>query len=559
MTNPYRVTGGSFQWAYPTPLLSDIEFDIDGSMVLGFLDRSAIVAGSNNYGPTGTQSYSGLACGDILKAYYSNGTYILENAAKAGPFTGASPTNNQGPGFGEFYDDNFIFTFNGGAEALDHAEIAFGALALRPGSNEVVATAFDPRGFDTPAGFWPNPFDVGGVIHSNNTTGAKNSGYGIYQGGLSDGLFGKSVGLGDIELACATPTYLQIGNYVWLDTDKDGVQDACETPMNGVKVSLYKDVAGVLTKIASTTTGANGEYYFSDNTAAGVTWTGTGIDVSLLPTQAYKVVFGETQYSTGKLTLSGTNYVLTQKDAITNTGNDQNDSDATEMSISGTMYPSISATTGAIGSVNHTLDVGFSSCPTISTPSTTQTICVGTSGADITVNTDQNAANSIKFVKFSTDQSPTNGSETATELNNIYAGTAIGTSVTPTGASSPYTATYTWNSTDFPNVGTTPLTYYVYAILASGGSCQPVQEIKVVVNPLPTFAVESTNVNCYGAADGTLTIKSVTGTSPFQYSKDDGATFDVAIPATTKLYNNLTPAPYKPAVKDANGCVKKCN
>ena len=45
------------------------------------------------------------AGGDLLRAFYSNGTYILENNAKAGPVTGYAPNNNQGPGFGEFYHD----------------------------------------------------------------------------------------------------------------------------------------------------------------------------------------------------------------------------------------------------------------------------------------------------------------------------------------------------------------------------------------------------------------------------------------------------------------------
>ncbi len=353
MTNPYRTIGSTRQWAYPTPLLSDIEFDIDGSMVLGFLDRSAILAGAENYGPTGTQSYSGLACGDILKAYYSNGTYILENAAKAGPSTGASPSNNQGPGFGEFYDDNFIFTYNGGAPSLDHSEIAYGALALRPGSNEVVSTVFDPLGFEIPAGFWPNPFSVGGIIHSNNTTGVRNSGYGIYQGQMAEGLFGKSVGLGDIELACNTPTYLEVGNYVWLDVDKDGVQDACEKSLSGVNVSLYKGA----TKIASTITGTNGEYYFSSKSKIGTgTWDGTGVDTTLLAATAYKLVFGETQMSGTNLNIAGLGqFTVTTKDATTNTGNDQNDSDADL--VSGVFC--INLMTGAIGSVNHTLDAGF--------------------------------------------------------------------------------------------------------------------------------------------------------------------------------------------------------
>ncbi len=51
----------------------------------------------------------------------------------------------------------------------------------------------------------------------------------------------------------------RIGNYVWLDTDTDGIQDAGETGFEGVGVSLYNSEGGWL---ASTTTDGNGWYQF---------------------------------------------------------------------------------------------------------------------------------------------------------------------------------------------------------------------------------------------------------------------------------------------------------
>ena len=103
--------------AYPVPMLCDIEFDIDGSMVLGFGDRTAYQTGFNDYAPTGAGPlFQGFAGGDILRVFAKNGTYVLENNAKAGPTTGNGPNNNQGPGFGEFYNE----IGNGGG----HSEIA---------------------------------------------------------------------------------------------------------------------------------------------------------------------------------------------------------------------------------------------------------------------------------------------------------------------------------------------------------------------------------------------------------------------------------------------------
>ena len=155
-------------------------------------------------------------------------------------------------------------------------------------------------------------------------------------------------------------------------------------------------------------------------------------------------------------------------------------------------------------------------CPTITNPSPTQTLCVGASGSNITVNTSYNTTNGIRFVKFTSDQSSTNGSETAIELANIYAGTAI-VSVTPTGASNPYTATYTWNSADFPNTTSSPITYYVYAILNPdlGVGCRPVQEIQITVNPTPSVTDPADQTICAGASTTVVTFggSAVAGTT----------------------------------------------
>jgi hypothetical protein len=52
-----------------------------------------------------------------------------------------------------------------------------------------------------------------------------------------------------------------LGDYVWLDANKDGVQDATESGIPGVTVTLY-DAAGVA--LSSTITDQNGKYFFSN-------------------------------------------------------------------------------------------------------------------------------------------------------------------------------------------------------------------------------------------------------------------------------------------------------
>ncbi|GAB4050023.1 SdrD B-like domain-containing protein [Spirosoma litoris] len=347
MTTVVRDINGVKGFTYPMPILSDIEFDIDGSLVLGFADRASLMAGSANYSPLGNTSplYSVTSGGDILRAYSSNNAFILENAAKAGPEIGSSPTNNQGPGFGEFYNENLIA--EGG---LQHAETALGGLALRPGSGEVVSTSIDP--VDNVPDY--GSYDMGGVIKFNNTTGLKASTYGVYQGGIGTGLLGKAAGLGDIEIACDVPTYLEIGNRVWRDDNTDGVQDACEPPLAGVTVSLYQN--GTL--VATTSTNADGEYYFN-NSPISSTLAGTVSNTAIQPNIAYQIVFGKTQFDGNQLALSGNSYVLTKANSSTTNANDMNDSDALVTTVDGSAAPVISLTTGASGTVNHTYDAGF--------------------------------------------------------------------------------------------------------------------------------------------------------------------------------------------------------
>ncbi|MBL7815793.1 MAG: hypothetical protein JNL70_12335 [Saprospiraceae bacterium] len=433
--NTYTATtrdlGGRFGWVYPMPILSDIEFDIDGSMIIGFTDRAGFIGGNWNYRPVGNSLlYSNTVGGDILRAYYSSGSYVLENAAKTGTSTGYGVTNQQGPGFGEFYDENLVWSYNGDVPKLAHAETSLGGLGIRPGSGEIMSTAIDPVNYNIPADWSSHPFDAGGVITSNNSTGAKNNSYVVYQGQLNNGLFGKTAGLGDIELGCATPQYLQIGNYVWQDSNKDGVQDPCEPPLSNVTVTLWKGG----TQIASTTTNSSGEYYFSDKNASGATWTGTGADTILLPTTAYEVRIDTSNQSTFiKL-------ALTTANSTANNGNDQNDNDA----VTTGKYKVISFTTGAVGSVNHTYDFGFYPFCDTTLVVTNATIC---NGATVDLFT---LASGVK----GTLSYSTNGT-TWTALTNL-------TNVTPS----------------------VTTTYYIKDTLVSG--CFDIDTLVITVNPTPT-------------------------------------------------------------------------
>ncbi|MBL7787206.1 MAG: hypothetical protein JNM36_14970, partial [Chitinophagales bacterium] len=326
--NDIQVSLSGYELIYGQPILSDIEVDLDGSLILGFSDRSALQTGWKNYSPFNgdTKTYSNFAAGDILRAAYKNGTYVLENNAYVAGLTGSSPNNNQGPGFGEFYNDDFYI-----GSDLWHSEIAMGALALKPGSGQSIFTTVDPL---------YHIYDSGGFRYISNLTGLSpaddDKGALLYiNSGSTASTFGKSVGLGDLELACSLVSFLEIGNYVWIDTDADGVQDPGESGIPNVQVRLY-DQSGLL--VGLTTTDANGEYYFNqtnvDNNGVNATTGAATVGYTgLAPNTQYFIVLGQSGTNTFNATndvlnYNGNEYALTNVNTGEGSVPDQNDSDA---------------------------------------------------------------------------------------------------------------------------------------------------------------------------------------------------------------------------------------
>lgn len=315
------LPGGTIFVTYPQPILSDIEFDTDGSMVLAVLDRSGHMFGRANYPPTGTTTLvNPPSGGDLIRACVtgSNVWTLEDNGACPGGSTTSGANNSQGPGGGEYYYQDNISVSNIDA----HREIVVGGAVSLPGKDEVAVTGFDPFEFET-----------GGIIWMSHSTGARTQGYEVFSS-IASGTFGKAAGLGDLEALCS-PAPLEIGNRVWIDTNQNGIQDAGENPVANVTVSLY-DSTGT-TKLASTTTDSEGHYYF----------TSTG---SLESNTSYVIKLdNSSNFEVGGV-LAG--YILTTADQ----GTDINDSDAALQDS----IPSISITTSEIGINNHSFDFGFS-------------------------------------------------------------------------------------------------------------------------------------------------------------------------------------------------------
>ena len=323
---PTSIQAYNLEVIYPQPIFSDIDFDAQGNMILSFIDRFGHQTGFNNYYRPGSQTrYSGNTGGDLYIAYNDNGTFVFEQNGNL--VDGSGTVIRAGCGTGG----------TGGVEFFCqedwqnvHRETALGASAVHRGRGHLVTSVYDPFDAFSGGAWWANL--------SSGQPFARNQ---LYSGAGFG--FGKAAGLGEPSLLCGIAP-IQIGNYVWQDDDKDGLQDPSEPPLSGVTVQLI-DASG--TVVATTTTDANGQYLFSSNSTPAIT----------AFTDYYIVIPNPVIGS------SGSNLTLT--DANT-TGSDINDSDATIIT-SGVPsnvqnLPAIAITTGNYGENNHSYDFGFSNC-----------------------------------------------------------------------------------------------------------------------------------------------------------------------------------------------------
>ncbi len=499
---------------YPTPLLSDIEFADNGDMILGFLDRTGLQFGNGNYGPIETTQRSLYSGGDILKACLSGGTWSIESTASGCSSPGGLAINtydNDGydVGFdfldkqGEFYEGDFFhgdgnWDGTGLSYFPGHPEIATGGLAVVPGTGEVMTTSYDPV---TGA----NNFGTGGVIVLSNTTGQRTrNGFQLYDD-VPEVNAGKGIGLGDLEALCSNPP-IQIGNYVWYDPDKDGIQDACEMGIAGVNVSLYQADG---TFVATTTTSADGFYYFTDYEEHGI-----GYD-TLSPDSMYFVVVGEGgQFSTSNnmLSIGGNNYELTAQNTGQGANPDINDSDAYLIntgSLPFNGFPVDTITIGGLGFVDHTLDFGFMpprTCFSIDSLVADRVICAGQMVDTLAVTTTYSDTNSIAFVWFTDAQ---------TDSSTIY---SAGTGLDTIAISAASDTVAIFDIATFTNTGSVADTFYVYAIvlpIPSEADCRPYEEIKIIAHPSSIDVSGNPISTCEGT---TLSLTaSGTGTAPLSY------------------------------------------
>lgn len=335
---------------YPTPQLSDIEFSDRGDMVLSFTDRTGNQYGWYNYrylSPvlSGTNALIlPVSGGDILMAGLNCGTgvYTLENLGSYNSDgiikTSTGAAVGEGPGGDEFFDQDNI--------PCCHNETHGGSVAVLRGDDKVITTVMDPT-----------TIREGGSVKYSFSNGVKSSAYRLFysvDNSLTTGTFGKSNGLGDIELSGVEPP-LELGNRVWADTDGDGIQDPGEPALPNITVQIYDGV----TLIGTDVTDGNGNYYFDTTNIADGNQSVGGAQKGIQPNRTYTIIIGSADWSgnAGVNDLAG--YVLTNTNTGGGSNPDLNDNDASILS----MVPTITYTTGNWGENNHTLDFGFTFAP----------------------------------------------------------------------------------------------------------------------------------------------------------------------------------------------------
>lgn len=354
-TETFLCDNGDDLVFYPQPWAFDIAFDEEGYIILNIADRFGDQTGfdytsTNNTCTTG--NFDGVASGDVLiLAKDNNGNYTVESNGSVGNRTSASGvSNNQGLDGGEFFAGE---QYVPGQTSPNHAEIALGQSSLLKGRGEVILSAFDPG-----LRIANDNVNAGGVIWLDTEDGSRTRSYELYENGDTQ-TFGKAAGIGDIELVCALPP-LEIGNYVWCDDNRNGIQDACEPGVDGVVVQLY-DAGGTL--VGLTLTASGGQYYF--NTAnvdtTGINADGTPMNSFTGPSTSasYTIVFGEGQFSAGLFAIGTEAYGITTSPDVNANANDNVDSDVDPNNLNTDGLPFIALTTAPTACANHTYDMGL--------------------------------------------------------------------------------------------------------------------------------------------------------------------------------------------------------
>jgi protocatechuate 3,4-dioxygenase beta subunit len=348
---------------FPQPMLSDIEFD-GNDLILGVRDRygDQIPGEGRPTSPTSGSNGTGAnpwprGLGDVLRVCSVSGSFVMEGNGVSGCNSGTAGSGYSAEWFAQDQASDWWKEQSAGGIAV---------LASKPG---VLSTAYDPRSFTAGGAEVGGVYDENGIVNLSKTDSTDGSAHigatRIYaDNGNAARSWGKANGLGDLEALCdAAP--LEVGNRVWEDLDRDGIQDPGEPGLDGVAVRLYAASDTSFTTILGTAiTSGGGQYYFTtettranvsatDNIGGGLTFR-NGFVVRLDRASDYTSALDDLELTTSNAVLGVEGYTG-QSDFI--------DSDPTAGSgaIGSAWFPAITISADATnpGENDHTLDFGF--------------------------------------------------------------------------------------------------------------------------------------------------------------------------------------------------------
>ncbi|MFF1647515.1 SdrD B-like domain-containing protein [Streptomyces sp. NPDC058240] len=292
--------------AQPEPELGEIDFEADGSMLLAFRDRFADRAPA---APTPTSAASALSGGDLNKACLAGELYVMDTNNGCG----LSPRGTR------FFDTSRMGS---------HHNASFAGMALSKVEDTIATAGFDPNS---------TAFGYGTAFVKRDGKQDPNSGLRLNPPGTI-APFGKGASMGDLEVLCDQAP-LQIGNRVWYDPERKGIQKPGQRPVVGATVNLY-DESGKLVGTAETT--ARGEYYFDDSNVTG----------GLRPRTKYTIRLDKpADYAKGGPLHQ---WVPTEADV-----GDNHFIDSKGIVPRDARFPERALTTGGPGENDHTYDFGF--------------------------------------------------------------------------------------------------------------------------------------------------------------------------------------------------------
>ena len=316
--------------------LTDLDFTDEGNMLISLSDRVGHRFCSNDARIDGQNP-------DLLVVYKnidgdwqleSNGSIEIPSSNGNIKIEGTGVGNGEGPDGGEFFAYDHWIT-----NPSYHNETALGSIVVLPGSGSVVAMVYDPLVSSY----------SGGMHRYNTLDGTKISAKQLYERDFTANL-GKATGFGEVVVKCGESP-IEIGNYVWFDNNNNGTQDADENGFSGVNLELLDENCEV---IATTTTDLRGYYSFN---ITNVDRDQDGVADGLQPNSQYYIKLAQAVETSGAYyIIDGEQYFVCAGGA--NTSNQTNCDVSIVDGICGNQ-PVAQVTTGALGSNDHTFDIGL--------------------------------------------------------------------------------------------------------------------------------------------------------------------------------------------------------